>query len=196
MKDTPPTILTNASRTNFRLGLIVFCSLATLLSFIVLASFGAVPVKSSPGEDQLWRENHQVGSVSEAGPGFYRALTLNENAQRKLLRHAPMEFSKAAELNQVVMTLPMPDGKLARFRVEESPVMASRLAAMFPEIKTYRGQGLDDPTVTTRFDVTPAGFHAIVLSSQGTVIIEPAAGTRAGQYVSYEPVFLRASRGS
>jgi len=186
MKDIPPTILTNASRTNFRLRLMVFCSLATLLSFIVLASFGAVPVKSTPGEDQLWRENHQVGSVSEAGPGFYRALTLNENAQRKLLRHAPMEFSKAAELNQVVMTLPMPDGKLARFRVEESPVMASRLAAMFPEIKTYRGQGLDDPTATARFDLTPAGFHAIVLSAQGTVIIEPARGERAGQYVSYD----------
>jgi hypothetical protein len=64
--------------------------------------------------------------------------------------------------------------------------MASRLAAMFPEIKTYRGQGLDDPTATTRFDVTPAGFHAIVLSAKGTVIIEPEKGGRVGQYVSYD----------
>ena len=147
-----------------------------------LASFGAAPVKSNRREDQLWRENHEVN----IGPRFYRALTLNEYAQRKLLRHAPMEFSKAAQQNQVVMTLPMPDGKLARFRVEESPVMASRLAAMFPEIKTYRGQGLDDPAATTRFDVTPAGFHAIVLSAKGTVIIEPDKDGRAGQYVSYD----------
>jgi uncharacterized protein (TIGR03437 family) len=192
MKDIPPTILSKPVTARVRSHLIIFCSLAILLSLIVLASFGAVPVASSPREDQLWRENHQVNigrSVAGAGPGFYRALTLNENVQRELLRHAPMEFSIAAERNQVVMTLPMPDGKLARFRVEESPVMASRLAAMFPEIKTYRGQGLDDPTATTRFDVTPAGFHAIVLSASGTVIIEPdkgARGGRGGQYVSYD----------
>ena len=191
MKDIPPTILSNPVTAKAPSRLIIFCSLVMLPSLIVLASSGAVPVKSSAREDQLWRD-HQVNigrSVAGAGPRFYRALTLNENAQRKLLRHAPMEFSKAAEQNQLVMTLPMPDGKLARFRVEESPVMASRLAAMFPEIKTYRGQGLDDPTATTRFDLTPAGFHAIVLSARGTVIIEPdkgVGGGRAGQYVSYD----------
>jgi uncharacterized protein (TIGR03437 family) len=154
-----------------------------------LASFGAAPDTSSPRKDQLWRESPQINfgrNVEGEGPRFYRMLTLNENATRKLLRHAPIEFSKAAERNQVVMTLPMPDGKLDRFRVEESPVMSSRLATMFPEIKTYRGQGVDDPTATTRFDVTPAGFHAIVLSAKGTVIIEPLREGRAGQYVSYD----------
>jgi reprolysin-like metallo-peptidase family M12B len=122
-----------------------------------------------------------------------RTLTLDENAQRKLLSRAPMEktnasgeLTKVARQPQVIMTLPMPDGKLARFRVEESPVMPPRLAAMFPEIKTYRGQGLDDPTATTRFDVTPAGLHAIVLSARGTVIVEPVRAGRAGHYVSYE----------
>lgn len=170
-----------------------------------LASFGPLLAKSSSPEDQLWRENPPVDrenpridrdnpridiakSLAEinAAPKFYRTLSLNEIAQRKLLRQAPMEFSKAARQTRLVMTLPLPDGKFARFRVEESPVMAPRLAALFPEIRTYRGQGLDDPTATTRFDMTPAGFHAIVLSAQGTVIIEPAAHGRAGQYVSYD----------
>jgi uncharacterized protein (TIGR03437 family) len=157
----------------------LFCSLVMLLSFLVIVTDISL----------LFGDRLRVSAASPARDSVQsnrRALTLNENAQRKLLRHAPMEFSKAAERNQVVMTLPMPDGKLARFRVEESPVMASRLAAMFPEIKTYRGQGLDDPTATTRFDVTPAGFHAIVLSAHGTVIIEPDKDGRAGQYVSYD----------
>lgn len=149
---------------DIRSRLLVVCSLAMLLFFI------AAPQRS----------------VARKGPTFYRAVTLNENAQRNLLRHAPMEFSKAAERNHVVMTLPMPDGKLARFRVEESPLMSPRLAARFPEIKTYRGQGLDDPTATTRFDVTPSGLHAIVLSAHGTVIVEPLKGGGAGQYVSYD----------
>jgi hypothetical protein len=96
-----------------------------------------------------------------------------------------MEFTKAARQAQVVMMLPMPNGTQARFQVEESPVMAPGLAARFPEIKTYRGRGLDDPTATTRFDVTPAGFHAIVLSAHGTFVVEPAPHGQPGDYVSY-----------
>jgi hypothetical protein len=83
------------------------------------------------------------------------------------------------------MTLPMPDGTFARFRIEESPVMAAELAARFPDIKTYRGHGLDDPTATTRLGVTPAGFHAIVLSTRGTVIVEPARRASRDQYRQY-----------
>ena len=162
---------------DMRLRFILVCSLAMLLLFIAIVT----------DISRLFGGRLRVNAAPERSAStFYREVTLNENAQRNLLRHAPMEFSKAAERNQVVMTLPMPDGKPARFRVEESPLMEPRLAAMFPEIKTYRGQGLDDPTATTRFDVTPAGFHAIVLSAHGTVIIEPAKGGRAGQYVSYD----------
>ena len=152
-----------------------------------LVSFGLT--KSGPSEDHLWRERKGIRKGSrEAGAKleFYRALSLNEIAQREVLRQVPMELTKEARQTQVIMSLPMPDGSLARFRIEESPVMASRLAALFPDIRTYRGQGLDDPTATTRFDVTPAGFHAIVLSAHGTVIIEPAARGRSRQYVSYD----------
>ena len=143
----------------------------------------------SPSEDNVWSENRgkrKRVAETETAPKFYRALNLNAIAQKEVLRHAPMEFTRAARETLVVMTLPMPDGTLARFRIEESPVMAPQQAALFPEIKTYRGQGLDDPTATTRFDVTPAGFHALVVSAHNTVIIEPAMRGRPGQYLSYD----------
>src|SRR5437870_849842 len=152
-----------------------------------LVSFGLT--KSGPSEDHLWGERKGIRKDSREAGGkleFYRALSLNEIAQREVLRQVPMELTKEARQTQVIMSLPMPDGSLARFRIEESPVMASRLAALFPDIRTYRGQGLDDPTATTRFEVTPSGFHAIVLSAHGTVIIEPAARGGSRQYVSYD----------
>ncbi|HVQ39232.1 MAG TPA: M12 family metallo-peptidase [Pyrinomonadaceae bacterium] len=152
---------------------------------------GHAPARPNPLENQPWRDEKKRAikrSRAEMGvaPALYRSLSLDEIAQRNVLSHAPMEFTTGALQTEVVISLPMPDGKFARFRVEESPVMAPELAARFPAIKTYRGKGLDDPTATTRFDMTPAGFHAIVLSTRGTVIIEPAAHGQAGKYVSYE----------
>ena len=140
-------------------------------------------VAKSLKSPQQERSNPQVVINQQS----YRRITLNEAAQRALLRHAPMEFSKAARQTRLVTTVPMPDGTLARFQVEESPVMDSRLAALYPNIKTYSGKGLDDSSTTARFAVTPAGFHGIVLSNRGTVIVEPVAHGSAGEYVSYEP---------
>jgi uncharacterized protein (TIGR03437 family) len=144
-------------------------------------------------EDRLWSESQTAGKKDQrtsVGAKPYRTLTLAEPALKQLLRRAPMEFTKEARLSQLTMTLPMPDGTLAKFRVEESPVMAPRLAADHPEIKTYRGQSVDDPAATIRFDVTPAGFHAIVLSPKGTIIVEPASARGPGQtpreYVTYD----------
>jgi hypothetical protein len=63
--------------------------------------------------------------------------------------------------------------------------MAPELAAKFPEISTYAGQGLDDPTATTRLDWTPAGFHAIIFGLSGTVYIDPFSRNDVTHYISY-----------
>src|SRR4051812_17362023 len=142
-------------------------------------------LKSVRSADGLWRTSDESRSkLIDAGPNFHSRTILNETAQRKVLSRAPMEFTTAAQQTQVVMTLPMPDGTFSRFGVEESPVMAPELATRFPQIKTYRGRGLDDPTTTARMDVTPQGFHAIVLTSAGTVIVEPAQHASRSEYLS------------
>ncbi len=118
-------------------------------------------------------------------PAKYRTMRLNKEALTALLESAPMEFTRAAREAAPIITLPMPNGSMARFSFEESPIIEPGLAIKFPELKTYRGQGIDEPTATVRFDWLPTGFHAMVLSSSGTVLIDPYASGDRTNYMTY-----------
>ena len=67
----------------------------------------------------------------------------------------------------------MPDGSFESFSFVNSPVMAPELAAKFPEIQVYLGQGIDNPSSTVRFDLTPQGFHAMILKTGESIFIDP-----------------------
>ena len=64
--------------------------------------------------------------------------------------------------------------------------MAPELAAKFPDIRTWAGQGIDDPAETVRLDWTPQGFHGMVLSAaRGRVFIDPQSRDDTTTYMSY-----------
>ncbi|HMG73825.1 MAG TPA: zinc-dependent metalloprotease family protein [Pyrinomonadaceae bacterium] len=137
--------------------------------------------------NDVWTSADQaaVASARQPRPDIrsYRTVSLSRPALAAILQAAPMEFTAAEKRS--VLTLPEPDGTFERFSIAESPIMAPELAARFPEIKTYIGSGLDDPTATTRFDWTPLGFHAIILSEKGTMLIEPNGPGDVKDYIVY-----------
>ncbi len=119
-------------------------------------------------------------------PEKFRASDLDVPALKSFLWSLPEEKIVANKNIAPVMELPMPDGKMARFRVWESSVMEPGLAAKFPEMKTFAGQGIDDPAATIRLDYNPYfGFHAQILSPNGRVFIDPYARFDINNYISY-----------
>ena len=149
---------------------------------------GVAPAAVSP--DGFWRTLDAMPQEAALAqpwiqPARYQPCSLALPELTGSLRATPTEFTQAAKDRPLIISLPMPNGSFARFLVVESPIMEEPLAARFPEIKTYSGQGLDDPAATLRFDVTPAGFHAQVLSPEGAVYIDPLFRNNTQLYASY-----------
>ena len=140
--------------------------------------------------ENLWQDINEETLKGEQAqrqtvPTACRTVKIDKPGMQALLAKAPMEIPGAGVNSKLILILPMPDGTLSRYRIEESPIMAPELAAKFPELKTYHGQGIDDPTATLRFDLTPKGFHAMVIAAAYTVYIDPYAKGDTRNYISY-----------
>ena len=98
-----------------------------------------------------------AGASPDIRPDAYRAFTLDEaglNANLRTAAQVGLRSRAVVGPSDTVISLPAPGGGMQRFAIKESPIMEAGLAAAHPEIKTYAGVGLDDPTATLRADTT------------------------------------------
>jgi len=147
--------------------------------------------------DRIWRVldksavNFNATVLTDLGQELPRRFELVRLDQRRLRQALESPARRGGQIGAAgvgpqgtlaaEISLPLPDGTFVRFSVQESPIMEPELARQFPDFKSYRGQGIDDPTMSARFDLTPAGFHAIVLSLDRTVYIDPFPLRRPGE---------------
>jgi len=100
-------------------------------------------------------------------------FTLNLDGLRNVLANAPQRGA-GVRTSQVTLTLPNENGVLERFSIYENSALDPALAARYPEIKSYIGIGIDNPTSTSYFSVTPLGFKSMTLNAdKAAVFIEP-----------------------
>lgn len=98
---------------------------------------------------------------------------LDVNFLKRELAGAPLRNGLKSSSN-IIVSFPNSEGQSQRFRIFEAPVMDPGLAARYPEIKSYAGQGVDDPTATIYFSVSPLGFQGMKLAADKPAeFIEP-----------------------
>lgn len=160
----------------------------------VQAAQAAAPAASNQRAAPYWQDVSATAESLAAGapktPALklkrIRAATLDMAGMQSLAARAPRERAGGVVSSTVTVSLPHPDGGYQRFALAESPIMEPGLAAKHPEIKTYKGKGIDDPNATLRMDITPLGLHASVRSPNGGWYVDPYYRQDTSVYVSYK----------
>lgn len=89
------------------------------------------------------------------------------------IKHHELKSLLLSDKSSVVIAIPLPNGTLVNFKLTPDDVMADGLAKKYPNIRTFSGESLDDPSQTGRFDITPNGFHGMFYYQNERVFIEP-----------------------
>src|SRR5262245_40892592 len=125
---------------------------AILLLMAFAAHAGGEKARMNTWQGTCKFSQNLLGSVTWVQPAICLAFDLDHSALINDLATAPNDTSDTAVDSGSNILLPLPNGVFSMFRFVESPVMAPELASQFPEIRTFVGQGVDDATLTVRFD--------------------------------------------
>ena len=145
-------------------------------------------VAFSQNKTTIWnattKKNNMVALDSRMRLPENNLFNLNLLSLKTNLNNAPARRANSKDSNTIV-SIPNADGVLERYRVYENSNMDPALAARYPQIKSYMGVGIDNPSATAYFSVSPLGFKSMVLSpDKSTVFIEPISAD-LGTYTVY-----------
>lgn len=104
-------------------------------------------------------------------PSQYQLFQLDLAGLKSQLANAPLRGSSLS--SQVVVQFPDGNGQLKNFKVYEAPVMQPGLSAKYPDMKSYVGQGVDNPSDVIRFSITQYGLHTMLSTTEGTAYTDP-----------------------
>lgn len=141
----------------------------------------------------LWTKisDERVASLAKVErasmPKEYQIFQLNYEALKVQLQNAPSRG--AGDISNVVISFPNSEGKLEKFRMYEASVLEPELAERHPELQSYVGQGIDNPSSSIYLSTTMFGLHTVTRSANGTSYIDPYT-SNLQNYI----VFDRASR--
>ena len=134
---------------------------------------------SAQRNDNYWKAVDRV--KAESSEKVFRKTTpfqayyfqLNVTAFKAVLQNAPKRQSGNVNSN-VILSLPNANGDFDNFRVMEANVLHEELQLKYPSIKSYVGQGVDNPSLYLRFSISDAGLHTMTLGgNSGPQYIDP-----------------------
>ncbi len=157
------------------------------ISRLVLGMAASIWAPAYGQEASVWWQEVQVEQNMPVDPtlspaGDSRMLVFQLAGLNQILDQAGTGWDTPLA---AVIRIPYPEGGSGIFRIYETNLLDSATAADFPMIKTWAGQGIDDPAASLRMDRTPAGIHLQVLRPGKNFWGDPVPGGPANQLRVY-----------
>ncbi|MBL4724647.1 MAG: proprotein convertase P-domain-containing protein [Lutibacter sp.] len=157
------------------------------LSFFL---FSIVFTLKAQNSDEIWSKS----SVSERSnakkivrksmPKLFGIYNLNLGRIDKELDKTPKRKRNLGK-SSIILSFPNESGKLEKFQVFEASIMEEELQRKHPNIRSFIGKGIDNPSSVVRFSLSSLGLHAMVSqNSKNTVYIDPYT-TDKESYIVY-----------
>ena len=156
----------------------------TVLLFAIAMSFGQMVAQKKA----VW---HSLGAqptskIVRTRPNLNTEgelyFTADVNAFKQFLANTPAKFSATAG---TIVSIPNLNGEIETYRVWEDSNFEPDLQAQFPEIRSYVGQGIVDPSARLNFSVSPLGVQTMVLRANGSSEFIEAYDKQASTYVLF-----------
>ncbi len=118
-------------------------------------------------------------------PDHFSTFQLDFNQFQESLVNTPWEDLTNSAAAGKVIYLPMPNGELAQFKIWETSIFQPITAARYPQLRSYRGVGLDNTGAAVRIAISPKGVHLGIHSPDGDIYVDPYANGNTELYISY-----------
>ena len=123
-------------------------------------------------QSNYWtKENSNVKQVSKSVlrttfPAQIELLRLNFQNFQASLQNTPDRFSGDYSTN--IVEIPNSQGQFEKFRLYEASNFDEELQNAFPEIRSYVGEGIDNPGDVLRLSISPSGIQTMTFKTNGS----------------------------
>jgi len=118
-------------------------------------------------------------------PTEFELFLLDTKQFRKVLKAVPKK-GDADISNGHIIYLPTSKGEVKSYRVLETPVFDEELSKKYPSIKSFTGQGVDDPSEIVKFSMSQLGFKCMHISVDSEYEYTESYAEEEGYYLVYQ----------
>lgn len=149
--------------------------LKVLVTVVAILTFSLGNAQNSVWTKMTKERFNEVDKLERvSNPSDYEIFHLNLEDLKNQLKAAPTRtFGGNTPVSNVILEFPNAEGNLEKFRIYESSVMEAELAAKHPEIQSYVGQGIENPTARIYLTTTIFGLHTMTVSENGASYVDP-----------------------